>query len=125
MTALVQRAALAAITIPQDCADEMLREYTLRSELVHNGLNENDGISCLKPEATFYAFPNIYDLSLSTWELTKYLIKKHKVSMVPGSVFLKELGWVYETLLRGEGDESKRRAFALQSGKGWIMKSSL
>jgi aspartate/methionine/tyrosine aminotransferase len=44
----------------------MLREYIVRSELIKNGLNENDGISCLKPTGTFYAFHNIYELSLSS-----------------------------------------------------------
>jgi aspartate/methionine/tyrosine aminotransferase len=90
VTAVAQRAALAAITGPQDCVDEMLREYTLRRELVYKGLNEIDGISCLKPDATFYAFPNISELGLSSWELAKYLVKEYKVALVPGSIFGKK-----------------------------------
>ena len=69
-TAVIQKAALAGITVLQDCADERLRECTARSGLVHNRLNKNDEISCLKLDATFYAFPNIHELGFSAWELS-------------------------------------------------------
>jgi aspartate/methionine/tyrosine aminotransferase len=78
---------MAAITGPQDSVGEMLREYATRRELVYKGLNEIEGISCLRPEATFYAFPNISELGLSSWELAKYLVKEYKVALVPGSIF--------------------------------------
>jgi aspartate/methionine/tyrosine aminotransferase len=87
VAAVAQRAALAAITGPQDCVQQMLGEYERRRAVVHQGLNEIEGIRCLRPEATFYAFPNITQLGLSSWELAKYLVREHKVALVPGSVF--------------------------------------
>jgi aspartate/methionine/tyrosine aminotransferase len=87
VTAVAQRAALAAITGPQDCVKEMLGEYKKRRVLVHKGLNEIEGISCLPPEATFYAFPNISEVGLSSWDLAKYLVREHKVALIPGSIF--------------------------------------
>jgi aspartate/methionine/tyrosine aminotransferase len=87
VTAVAQRAALAAITGPQDCVAEMRRAYEQRRAIVHRGLNEIEGISCLLPEGTFYAFPNISRVGLRSWELAKYLVQKHRVALVPGSIF--------------------------------------
>jgi len=87
VAAVAQRAALAAITGPQDCVAEMLAAYDQRRAFVHQGLNAIEGISCLKPESTFYAFPNVKKVGLSSWELAKYLVKEHRVALVPGSIF--------------------------------------
>ena len=37
---VAQRAALAAITVPQDCIRGMVEEYEKRREIIHEGLNE-------------------------------------------------------------------------------------
>ena len=87
VTAVAQRAALAAISAPQDCVREMVAIYDKRRHLVHEGLNAIDGIHSLKPESTFYAFPNISSTGLSSWDFAKYLVKEHKVAVVPGSIF--------------------------------------
>ena len=87
VTAVAQRAALAAISAPQDCVREMVATYDKRRLLVHEGLNAIDGIQCLKPESTFYAFPNISSTGLSSWEFAKYLAREYKVAVVPGSIF--------------------------------------
>ena len=87
VTAVAQRAALAAISAPQDCVKEMVAIYDKRRHLVHEGLNAIDGIQCLKPASTFYAFPNITATGLSSWDFAKYLAREHKVAVVPGSIF--------------------------------------
>ncbi|MEJ2282130.1 MAG: aminotransferase class I/II-fold pyridoxal phosphate-dependent enzyme [Desulfobacterales bacterium] len=87
VTAVAQRAALAAIEAPQDCVREMVATYAKRRQVVYEGLNAVEGISCLKPESTFYAFPNIKSCGLSSWDLAKYLVREHKVAVVPGSIF--------------------------------------
>jgi aminotransferase len=87
VTAVAQRAALAAIAAPQDCVREMVATYEKRRHIIYEGLNAIDGISCLKPESTFYAFPNISAAGLSSWDFAKYLVKEHKVAVVPGSIF--------------------------------------
>ncbi len=87
VTAVAQRAALAAISAPQDCIREMVATYDKRRHFVHEGLNAIDGIQCLKPESTFYAFPNISSFGMSSWDFAKYLVKEHKVAVVPGSIF--------------------------------------
>lgn len=87
VTAMAQRAALAAITAPQDCVREMVAAYERRRRIVHEGLNAIAGINCLLPESTFYTFPNISAFGLSSWDFAKYLVKEHKVAVVPGSIF--------------------------------------
>ncbi len=87
VTAMAQRAALAAIEAPQDCVLDMVKTYDRRRQFVYEGLNAIDGIQCLKPESTFYAFPNISSFGLSSWDFAKYLVEEHKVAVVPGSIF--------------------------------------
>jgi aspartate/methionine/tyrosine aminotransferase len=87
VTAVAQRAALAAITGSQACVAEMVRAYQRRRKIIYEGLNAIDGLSCLLPESTFYAFPNISGFGLTSWKLAKYLVKEHRVAVVPGSIF--------------------------------------
>jgi aspartate/methionine/tyrosine aminotransferase len=87
VTAVAQRAALAAIQAPQDCVREMVAAYEKRRQVIHEGLNAIDGITCLLPESTFYAFANISSFGLSSWDFAKYLVKNHRVAVVPGSIF--------------------------------------
>ncbi len=65
----------------------MVAAYERRRHVIHEGLNAIDGITCLLPESTFYAFPNISSFGLSSWEFARYLVKEHKVAVVPGSIF--------------------------------------
>jgi aspartate/methionine/tyrosine aminotransferase len=87
VTAVAQRAALAAIQGPQDCVREMMAAYEKRRQVIYEGLNAIDGITCLLPESTFYAFPNISSFGRSSWDFAKYLVKEHRVAVVPGSIF--------------------------------------
>jgi aspartate/methionine/tyrosine aminotransferase len=87
VTAVAQRAALAAITGSQACVAEMVRAYQRRRKIIYEGLNAIDGVSCILPESTFYAFPNLSGFGLTSWELAKYLVKEHRVAVVPGSIF--------------------------------------
>jgi aspartate/methionine/tyrosine aminotransferase len=65
----------------------MVNEYDRRRKIIHAGLNAIDGITCIMPESTFYAFANISRCGLSSWEFAKYLAQEHKVAVVPGSIF--------------------------------------
>jgi aspartate/methionine/tyrosine aminotransferase len=87
VTSVAQRAALAAIEGSQDCVKQMVEKYANRRDLLINGLNRIQGISCIKPESTFYAFPNISSFGMSSWEFARHMVENHKVAMVPGSIF--------------------------------------
>lgn len=87
VTAVAQRAALTAIADSQECVRLMVERYAQRREIIYNGLNSIKGISCIKPESTFYVFPNISSFGMSSWDFAKYMVKEHKVAVVPGSIF--------------------------------------
>ncbi|MCA1786953.1 MAG: pyridoxal phosphate-dependent aminotransferase, partial [Desulfobacteraceae bacterium] len=87
VTSVAQRAALAAIDGSQDCVKQMVKRYAKRRDLVIDGLNSIKGISCIKPESTFYAFANISSFGMSSWEFARHMVENHKVAMVPGSIF--------------------------------------
>ena len=87
VAAVAQRVALAVMNDPRDFVRQMMKGYEKRRELVHRGLNAIEGVSCLLPEATFYAFPNFTELGLTSWNLARYLEREHNVALVPGSIF--------------------------------------
>ena len=87
VTAVAQRAALAALEGPRDCLREMVDRYAERRDLVYQGLTSIKGITCVKPESTFYAFPNISSFGLSSWDFARYLVREHRLAVVPGSIF--------------------------------------
>jgi len=87
VSSVSQRAALAALKGPQDCIGEMVGAYRERRDLVCKLLCEIDGISCVVPESTFYAFPNVSKICGNSWDLARHIIAEQKVGTVPGSIF--------------------------------------
>ena len=87
VSAVAPRTAIAANSGSQECVKPMVERYAKRREIIYNGLNNIEGISCIKPESTFYVFPNISSFGMSSWDFAKYMVKEHKVAVVPGSIF--------------------------------------
>ena len=85
--AISQKAALAALTGPQDCVKEMVTEYNRRRELVLDKLNRIESLSYAKPKGAFYVFPNFSTYEKSDELLATYLLKKAGVVTAPGSGF--------------------------------------
>ena len=54
-----QYAALAALTGPQDETEKMVETFKKRRDIIVEGLNDIEGIKCLKPGGAFYVWPNI------------------------------------------------------------------
>jgi aspartate/methionine/tyrosine aminotransferase len=54
-----QYAALAALIGSQEEAKKMLISFKRRRTLILKGLNAIKGITCIKPEGTFYVWPNV------------------------------------------------------------------
>jgi len=87
VNAVAQKAAVAALRGPQDSVTDMLAEYTRRRDLLIDGLNETRVISCRKPAATFYAFPNITKTGYDSRTIAQKLLTEAKVVTVPGNAF--------------------------------------
>lgn len=83
----VQRAGLEALTGPQDAVTEFLEAFRRRRDLIVDGLNEIDGMSCLLPKGAFYAFPNIEGTGKSSREFADLLLEEHGVAAVAGTSF--------------------------------------
>ncbi|WP_432790536.1 pyridoxal phosphate-dependent aminotransferase [Brevibacterium sp. K11IcPPYGO002] len=83
----VQEAAVAAIEGPQTAVEEMVASYARRRELMVERINAIEGLSLLRPAATFYAWVNVSEWGLSSWELATHLLEEHNLATIPGSAF--------------------------------------
>jgi aspartate aminotransferase len=95
-TSIAQKAAVEALTGPQDSIAVMLEEFDKRRKFLVGELNSLPGVSCITPTGAFYAFPNtsrIYGKSdvnskiTSSGDLALYLLEKANVALVPGEAF--------------------------------------
>jgi len=82
-----QVAAIEALTGPQDEVDAMVTEFEARRNLVVEGLNAIPGISCIKPHAAFYVFPDISATGLDGAELADRLLHDAGVCVLAGTAF--------------------------------------
>jgi aminotransferase len=85
--AISQKAALAALTEPQDCVKEMVTEYNRRRGLMLDKLDRIKSLSYTKPKGAFYVFPNFSSYEKSDELLATYLLKEAGVVTAPGSGF--------------------------------------
>lgn len=82
-----QYAAVEALTGPQEEVKKMVNEFKKRRDVIVDGLNKIDGISCLKPRGAFYVFPNISQLPMTNAQLETYLLEEAGVASLSGSAF--------------------------------------
>lgn len=104
-----QHAGLAALTGPQDAALAMAEEFRARRDLVVQGLNAIEGVSCITPRGAFYAFPNVTEavrkLGLpSAKALQERLLHEGNVAVLPRTSFGRRN--------EGEGEEYLRLSYA-------------
>ena len=85
--ASAQKAALEALSGPQDCVSEMVQEYRRRRDLIVRELNDIDGFECTPPKGTFYAFPSVKKLGMSTAKIAEELLEQARLASIPGSAF--------------------------------------
>jgi aspartate/methionine/tyrosine aminotransferase len=65
----------------------MMAEFKERRDLVVDGLNTIDGITCIPPKGSFYAFPNITGTGMNAAELADYLLEEAGVAVLGGTSF--------------------------------------
>jgi len=86
-SAFTQIAAGAALTGPQDDSENMVVEFKKRRDVIVNGLNSIDGITCKKPQGAFYVFPNIKASGKTSKEMEVLLLEKYGVAGLAGTSF--------------------------------------
>jgi len=123
-TSVVQKAAVAALTGPQECVEEMRTEYIRLRDHVVAGLRSIPGIQCVLPQGAFYAYPNISaflkeaDGQRTAADFAGRLLREAGVVVVPGEAFGTEehLRISYATSITelDKGIERMRKFFAEQ-----------
>jgi aspartate aminotransferase len=92
ITSITQKAALAAMTAPQDAVAEMLAEYRTRRDSIHAWLTAHPAIRCVKPKGAFYLFPDISGLLSpdgipTSAAFAQALLDREHVVVTPGEAF--------------------------------------
>ena len=91
-----QRAALAALTGPQECVGEMREAFDRRRKLIVGELNKIPGFLTPTPQGAFYVYPDVTALLGKTWggvtpktslELADLILEQAEVAAVPGEAF--------------------------------------
>ncbi len=93
---VTQRAALAAITGPQDVVEDRRRIFDRRRQSMVDYLRSMSGVTCLDPEGAFYAFPDMRGAlgreysgrpAETTLDLAAIALEQAHVAFVPGEAF--------------------------------------
>ncbi|SFN37842.1 pyridoxal phosphate-dependent aminotransferase [Mycetocola miduiensis] len=93
---IAQRAAIAALTGPQDGVDAMREAFDRRRALIVSELNKIEGFRTPTPEGAFYVYPDVSALLGREWggvtpttslELADLILDQAEVATVPGEAF--------------------------------------
>ncbi|NLL69580.1 MAG: pyridoxal phosphate-dependent aminotransferase [Epulopiscium sp.] len=89
---IAQKAALAAITGPQDCVEQMRQAFEERRDYMINRIKQIPGISAFKPQGAFYVLVDVEELIGVSYEgeringaadFARLLLEKAQVAVVP------------------------------------------
>lgn len=91
-TSIVQKAAVAALTGPQECLQEMRTDYIKLRDKVVAGLRAIPGLTCAASNGAFYAYPNLSHYfgrggMNSACDAARKLLHEAHVVVVPGEAF--------------------------------------
>lgn len=91
-----QRAALAALTGPQDVVDEMREAFDRRRKTIVSMLSEIEGMKVPTPQGAFYVYPDVTALfgrdirgrvANNSTELATIILEEAEVAVVPSEAF--------------------------------------
>jgi len=82
-----QMAGIEALQGPQDEVVDMVAEFNRRRDVIVEGLNSIQGISCKKPRGAFYVFPNVKEIGWDCKKLADYILEEAGVAVLAGTSF--------------------------------------
>lgn len=91
-----QRAAIAALTGPQDVVDEMREAFDRRRKTIVSMLSEIEGMKVPTPQGAFYVYPDVTALfgrdirgrvANNSTELATIILEEAEVAVVPSEAF--------------------------------------
>ena len=93
---IAQKASAGALNGDQSVVVSMKNAYMERRDLIYKGLSELSGVEVVKPEGTFFIFPDISSffgksangkvINNST-DISEFLVEEAKVVVIPGVAF--------------------------------------
>ena len=96
-SSITQAAALEALAGPQAVVDERRALFQRRRDRVVDALDAIDGLSCMRPDGTFFAYPSCQGLigrrtpqgqSIeSDGDFVLHLLESEHVATIPGAAF--------------------------------------
>ena len=87
VNSFAQWGALAALTGPQDCVEEMRQSFDKRRKAVLAGLSGIPGLSCATPKGAFYIYLNHEKTGLNPKQFCSKLLDEYYVACVPGEEY--------------------------------------
>jgi aspartate aminotransferase len=82
-----QVAGIEGVRGDQSASRAMVAEFKKRRDVIVDGLNAIDGITCLRPKGAFYVFPNITGTGMKSRQLSDLLLNEGGVAVLPGTAF--------------------------------------
>ncbi len=87
-----QYATIAAYKMDQRIVEQMVDEFSRRLDIFYDKIKQIPGFSCVKPQGSFYLFPNVRIAALkcgydSVDAFAKAILEEAHVAVVPGSGF--------------------------------------
>ncbi|HID97059.1 MAG TPA: tRNA pseudouridine(38-40) synthase TruA [Thermodesulfobacteriaceae bacterium] len=93
---IAQKAAVAALTGPQDCITTMKKAFLERKNFITKTLESIDGVTSVEPAGAFYIFPDLSsfygksagDIDINgSLDMADYLLETARIAAVPGIAF--------------------------------------
>jgi len=85
-SAVGQHAALAALTGPQECVEEMRLTYDERRKALCEGLTAL-GIPFAEPQGAFYVYAKVAETGIGATEFCERLLREGQVMIFPGLIY--------------------------------------
>ncbi len=85
-SAVSQYAALAALTGPQECVEEIRTTFDERRRVLCDGLGEL-GIPFAEPQGAFYVYAKVSETGVEATEFCERLLREGRVMIFPGKIY--------------------------------------
>jgi aspartate aminotransferase len=86
-SAFSQVAATAALTGPWEPVEQMVAEFGRRRDVMVEGLNAIEGITCVQPRGAFYVFPSVQAFGIGSDRIAEHLLDQAGVAALSGTAF--------------------------------------
>jgi len=86
-SAFSQRAAIAALMGPWEPVEQMVAEFRRRRDVIVEGLNAIEGVTCVQPRGAFYVFPSVKAFGIPSKRIEEHLLARAGVALLSGTAF--------------------------------------